>query len=79
MLPEVLDNWDESCIQQSRLDASEPQKSVNLRPPWPLPVLLCLRWMASFLKWREQLPEGDKEKFAAMQFPIPPFHLYAHR
>jgi len=50
-----------------------------LRPPWPLPVLLCLRWMASFLKWREQLPEGDKEKFAAMQFPIPPFHLYAHR
>lgn len=37
------------------------------------------RWSISFKRWLETQPEDIQQLAAGMQFPLPPFHLFAHR
>lgn len=39
------------------------------------------RWLPSFQRWRDQLPEGDmvKRLTLLMLSPIPPMHVHAHQ
>jgi len=37
------------------------------------------RWQQSFRKWLSRQAADIQEKFQGMRFPIPPFHLYAHK
>ena len=40
---------------------------------------IACRWSASFRKWPEQQDAETKALAEGMQFPLPPFHSYAHR
>lgn len=37
------------------------------------------RWKSSFDRWLSEQPEEVRSQAAGMQFPLLPFHLYAHR
>ena len=40
---------------------------------------IACRWSASFRKWLEHQDAETQALAGGMQFPLPPFHLYAHR
>jgi hypothetical protein len=49
------------------------------KPPRFVWYDIACRWSASFRKWLEHQDAETQALAGGMQFPLPPFHLYAHR